>query len=68
MLDKGRPAIVETTLNTIGKIARLSTPQGLLECTCLERFVSRLGHPNTFLKSVARTQVSSAILLPHDAG
>ena len=38
-------------------IHRLSTPQGLLECTCLERFVSRLGHPNTFLKSVARTQV-----------
>ncbi|KDE08289.1 hypothetical protein MVLG_01552 [Microbotryum lychnidis-dioicae p1A1 Lamole] len=52
-------SVLETTLLTLGRIARLSVPQAKLECEALAGLVGRLGHPNIFIKSVAKTQLEA---------
>ncbi|GAA5831812.1 hypothetical protein JCM11251_003895 [Rhodosporidiobolus azoricus] len=52
------PAVTETTLQLVGRLARLAEPQGLLECESLARLLSKLGHRNAFLKSAAKLQLT----------
>ncbi|KAM0756274.1 hypothetical protein T439DRAFT_320977 [Meredithblackwellia eburnea MCA 4105] len=56
-LAHSQPSVVSTTVITMGRLARVATPQGVLECKCLERLVGLLGHPNSFLKSLVRTEL-----------
>ncbi len=57
LMEHARPVVNETAVSTLGKLARMSPPQGLIECLCLERLVLGLGHPNIFLRSLCRTQL-----------
>ncbi|GAA6058026.1 hypothetical protein JCM3770_003979 [Rhodotorula araucariae] len=52
------PAVTETTIQLVGKIARLAEPQSLLECEALARVVARLGHGNGYIKSTAKLQLA----------
>ncbi|GAA5955223.1 hypothetical protein JCM3765_003250 [Sporobolomyces pararoseus] len=52
------PQITETTLHSVGRIAKIAEPQGLLECECLSRIVRCLGNGNAFLKSTAKLQLA----------
>ncbi|KAI5476130.1 phosphatidylinositol 3-/4-kinase [Pseudohyphozyma bogoriensis] len=56
-LARQQPAVTESLLITIGRLARAAVSQGFLECRCLEVLVVRLGHSNIYLKGVARTQL-----------
>ncbi|SCV68802.1 BQ2448_923 [Microbotryum intermedium] len=58
-LNHSSASVLETTLLTLGRIARLAIPQAKLECEALAGLVARLGHPNIFIKSVAKTQLEA---------
>ncbi|GAA6005621.1 hypothetical protein JCM10207_005273 [Rhodosporidiobolus poonsookiae] len=56
--DRDSPAVTETTLQLLGKLARAAEPQGLLECESLARLLARFGHRNAFIKSTAKLQLT----------
>ncbi|GAA5842453.1 hypothetical protein JCM9279_005388 [Rhodotorula babjevae] len=58
LFARDSPAVTETTLQLVGKLARSAEPQSLLECEALARVVARLGHRNGFVKSSAKLQLS----------
>ncbi|GAA5902167.1 hypothetical protein JCM6882_006719 [Rhodosporidiobolus microsporus] len=58
LFARDSPAVTETTLQLVGKLARMAEPQGLLECESLARLLSKLGHRNAFLKSTAKLQLT----------
>ncbi|GAA5994714.1 protein kinase MEC1 [Rhodotorula paludigena] len=52
------PAVGETTMQLVGKLARAAEPQSLLECEALARLIAYYGHSNGYLKSLAKLQLS----------
>ncbi|GAA5989436.1 hypothetical protein JCM11641_007903 [Rhodosporidiobolus odoratus] len=58
LLAEDRPAVLETTVHLLGKLARMADPQGRLESESLARIVRLLGNRNAFLKSAAKLQIT----------
>ncbi|BGP36884.1 hypothetical protein JCM10449v2_000786 [Rhodotorula kratochvilovae] len=58
LFSRENPAVTETTVQFVGKLARSAEPQSLLECEALARVVARLGHRNGYIKSTAKLQLS----------
>ncbi|GAA5857265.1 hypothetical protein JCM8547_009406 [Rhodosporidiobolus lusitaniae] len=62
LFARDRPAIADTTVQLVGKLARMAEPQGLLECESLVRLLRLLGDRNAFLKSMVKLQIGQTAM------
>ncbi|BGO96796.1 Serine/threonine-protein kinase MEC1 [Rhodotorula toruloides] len=58
LIARENPSLTETALQLVGSLARVAEPQGLLECEALARLLRLLGHRNSFIKSLAKLQIT----------
>ncbi|GEM06491.1 phosphatidylinositol 3-/4-kinase [Rhodotorula toruloides] len=58
LIARENPSLTETALQLVGSLAGAAEPQGLLECEALARLLRLLGHRNSFIKSLAKLQIT----------